>query len=162
MDLAIKSLRKTWREAFAQYAEYARRGGQDQALESAVLQALIHFVDDGAEEFFFRFTGEAKIKDGWSAGYILEIGLWGANSSQFSQDSVGSSNNNQLTTRKSAWFIKSKELGKVTKKWSGLGKELLTSADNYVLEISPSLAANDPARPLILAAVLCIDLVLKE
>jgi uncharacterized protein YxjI len=54
------------------------------------------------------------------------------------------------------------ELAKVTKKWSGLGKELLTSADNYVLEISPSLAANDPARPLILAAVLCIDLVLKE
>ena len=55
-----------------------------------------------------------------------------------------------------------KQIGRVSKKWSGMGKELLTSADNYVLEIEPTLAANDPARPLILAAVLCIDLVLKE
>jgi len=55
-----------------------------------------------------------------------------------------------------------KQIGRVTKKWSGLGKELLTSADNYVLEIEPTLAPNDSARPLILAAVLCIDLVLKE
>jgi len=54
------------------------------------------------------------------------------------------------------------ELAKVSKKWSGLGKELLTSADNYVLEISPMVAASDPVRALILAAVFCIDLVLKE
>ncbi len=55
-----------------------------------------------------------------------------------------------------------RELATVTKKWSGIGKELLTSADNYVLEISPTLSANDPVRPLILASVLCIDMVLKE
>jgi uncharacterized protein YxjI len=55
-----------------------------------------------------------------------------------------------------------KQIARVTKKWSGLGKELLTSADNYVLEVEPTLPANDPARKLILAAVLCIDLVLKE
>jgi uncharacterized protein YxjI len=54
------------------------------------------------------------------------------------------------------------QIARVTKKWSGIGKELLTSADSYVLQIAPTLAANDPARPLILAAVLCIDLVLKE
>jgi uncharacterized protein YxjI len=54
------------------------------------------------------------------------------------------------------------QIARVSKKWSGMGKELLTSADNYVLEISPQLPENDPARKLILAAVLCIDLVLKE
>jgi len=54
------------------------------------------------------------------------------------------------------------ELAKVSKRWSGLGKELLTSADNYVLEISPTVAGSDPVRALILAAVFCIDLVLKE
>jgi len=54
------------------------------------------------------------------------------------------------------------ELAKVSKKWSGLGKELLTSADNYVLEIAPTVTANDPVRALVLAAVFCIDLVLKE
>ena len=54
------------------------------------------------------------------------------------------------------------EVAHVTKKWAGIGKELFTSADNYVLSISPSLPVTGQARPLILAAVLCIDMVLKE
>ena len=54
------------------------------------------------------------------------------------------------------------ELARVTKKWSGLGKELFTSADNYVLEISDAVPADNPLRQLILASVFCIDLVLKE
>lgn len=53
-------------------------------------------------------------------------------------------------------------LAQVTKKWAGLGKELFTSADNYALEISDSVPKNDSVRPLILAAVMCIDMVLKE
>ncbi|MCE2997513.1 MAG: phospholipid scramblase-related protein [Cyclobacteriaceae bacterium] len=55
-----------------------------------------------------------------------------------------------------------KEFATVTKKWSGLGKELFTSADNYVLQISSEVPADHPLRLLILAAVMCIDLVLKE
>ena len=54
------------------------------------------------------------------------------------------------------------ELAHVTKKWSGIGKEMFTSADNYVLEISDQVPADSPARQLILAAVMCIDMVLKE
>jgi len=54
------------------------------------------------------------------------------------------------------------ELATVTKKWGGLGKELFTSADNYVLQISEEVPPNQPVRQLILAAVLCIDMVLKE
>ena len=54
------------------------------------------------------------------------------------------------------------ELAHVSKKWAGLGKELFTSADNYVLEISPSVAAGSPVRQLIVAAVMTIDMVLKE
>ena len=54
------------------------------------------------------------------------------------------------------------ELGRVTKKWAGLGKELFTSADNYVLQISESVPADHVARQLILASVMCIDMVLKE
>ena len=54
------------------------------------------------------------------------------------------------------------ELAKVTKKWAGIGKELFTSADNYVIRVAPSVPADGPARPLIVAAVLCIDMVLKE
>ena len=54
------------------------------------------------------------------------------------------------------------ELARVSKKWAGLGKELFTSADNYVLEITPQIPADHPLRMLILGAVMCIDLVLKE
>ena len=54
------------------------------------------------------------------------------------------------------------ELAHVSKKWSGIGKELFTSADNYVLEISDRLPVDDIRRSLILAAVMCIDMVLKE
>ncbi len=55
-----------------------------------------------------------------------------------------------------------RELAKVSKKWAGMGKELFTSADNYVLEISDQVPPDDPVRELILGAVMCIDLVLKE
>ncbi len=54
------------------------------------------------------------------------------------------------------------ELARVTKKWSGLGKELFTSADNYMLQISEEVPPDNPLRQLILASVFCIDLVLKE
>jgi uncharacterized protein YxjI len=60
-------------------------------------------------------------------------------------------------------FIKdNKEFGHVSKKWAGLGKEMFTSADNYMLEINNVVAKDDPLRILILSAVICIDMVLKE
>lgn len=54
------------------------------------------------------------------------------------------------------------EFGHVSKQWSGFGKELFTSADNYMLTIDPSLETDHPLRKLIVAAVMCIDMVLKE
>lgn len=60
-------------------------------------------------------------------------------------------------------FIKDNtEFAHVTKKWAGLGKELFTTADNYVLKISDDVPPDNPIRQLILAAVMCIDMVLKE
>ena len=55
-----------------------------------------------------------------------------------------------------------KEFATVTKKWSGLGKELFTTADNYMLAIKDTVTADDSVRILIVAAVMCIDMVLKE
>ncbi|MBC8370232.1 MAG: RNAase [Planctomycetes bacterium] len=56
----------------------------------------------------------------------------------------------------------SRELAHVSKKWAGLGKEMFTSADNYMLEISDKIPADDVRRQLIMGAVMCIDMVLKE
>lgn len=73
----------------------------------------------------------------------------------------------QLKGKMTGWDFKflagEIELARVTKKWAGLGKELFTSADNYILTISDSVpTGNDDTRKLILAAVMCIDMVLKE
>jgi uncharacterized protein YxjI len=54
------------------------------------------------------------------------------------------------------------ELGVVTKKWAGLGKELFTSADNYIVSITDDLADQPIAKCLLLAAALAIDIVYKE
>jgi uncharacterized protein YxjI len=54
------------------------------------------------------------------------------------------------------------EFAKVTKKWAGLGKELFTTADNYILEIDDAVSPDSPLRTLILGAVFCIDMILKE
>ncbi|WP_437202419.1 LURP-one-related/scramblase family protein [Planctomicrobium sp. SH664] len=53
-------------------------------------------------------------------------------------------------------------LATVSRKWSGIGKELFTDADNYVLSISDSVPPDNPLRILIVGAVFCIDMVLKE
>jgi uncharacterized protein YxjI len=57
--------------------------------------------------------------------------------------------------------LNGKLIGKVTKKWGGMGKELFTSADNYVVALEPDTDPNTMG-PLLLCAALCIDLVLKE
>ena len=54
------------------------------------------------------------------------------------------------------------ELAHVTKKWAGHGKELFSSADNYMLAINDHVPSNSNARLPILASVMCIDMVLKE
>jgi hypothetical protein len=54
------------------------------------------------------------------------------------------------------------ELGKVTKKWAGLGKELLTSADNYIIALAEGRQLPRNAAMLLLAAGLAIDTVYKE
>ena len=54
------------------------------------------------------------------------------------------------------------ELGKVTKQWAGLGKELFTSADTYVIALDERLPVAPEAAALLLAAGLAIDTVYSE
>jgi uncharacterized protein YxjI len=55
-----------------------------------------------------------------------------------------------------------REIGTVTKKWAGLGKELFTSADNYIIALTDLSGASPDASALLLAAGLSIDIVYKE
>jgi len=104
-------------------ATSARKGNRKVSLTiSGWVNEAVVFWDDGVEsnayvgtneleQGRFKLAGDAKILAGWTAGYILEVGINGAGSKSFSQSSAGVSN---VTVRKSAWFVKSKELGKVT------------------------------------------------
>ncbi len=53
-----------------------------------------------------------------------------------------------------------KELGSITKKWAGIGKELFTSADNYIISLKETPSAGKAI--LLLAAGLAVDTVYKE
>ena len=71
----------------------------------------------------------------------------------------------QAITVESRWDFKflgkdGRQLGQVTKKWAGIGKELFTSADTYVISLDGP--TNRTAPTLLLAAGLAVDIVLKE
>ena len=120
-----------------------------------------------------------RVKRGWSF-WLSKVDVFDGNNRAagcFAQKffSVGGAfdvlgtNDEVLCSLKGKWtswdfrFIAGgQEFAHVTKKWAGLGKEMFTSADNYILEIAESVPADSRLRILILAAVLCIDMVLKE
>ena len=55
-----------------------------------------------------------------------------------------------------------KEIGLVTKKWAGLGRELFTTADNYLISIHDAGRDQAASTTLLLAAGLAIDTVFNE
>ncbi len=99
-------------------ATTARKGNRKVSLTvSGWVSEAVFFWDDGVERNVyvgtnsleqdrFRFVGEAKISDKWSAGYTLEIGVWGVNSKTFSQTSAGTSPAPLI--RKSNWWIRTR------------------------------------------------------
>lgn len=91
---------------------------------------------------FWSVGGKFEIQDKQGKGLCILQGKWTGWDFKFT-------NNNQ-------------ELAQVSKKWAGIGKEFFTSADNYVLNINDSVAQDNVVRQLILAAIVCIDMVLKE
>ena len=52
------------------------------------------------------------------------------------------------------------EVARISKEWAGFGKEVFTTADNYVLEIKQPI--EDPLLSLVVAAALCVDTALKQ
>ncbi len=121
-------------------ATTARKGNRKVKLEVSgqVNEAIIAW-DDGVESNAgvytnddsrsrFRFKGDAKISDDVKAGYLLEIGVRGANSKRFNQENVdgcsapvppqtSTPQNCGLDTRHSVWYLDSKKFGRV---WVGL------------------------------------------
>ena len=132
----------------------------------------VHFYDENAQVYmtlwrkfsFFRSNVFLDDADGRTLGqfkqkiFTLKPKFWLLN---MEGQEIG-----QVQGNWSGWDFKmvdaqEQPLGQVTKKWAGLGKELFTSADNYVITREPSVRDAD-MRKLALAAGICIDMVLKE
>lgn len=113
----------------------------------AVFRSDIDVFDGGGRKIgtfkqkFFSFGGRFEIHDKQDKHLCTLQGKWTGWDFKFNKDN--------------------KELANVSKKWAGFGKEFFTSADNYVINIS-DIAQDNPLRQLIIAAVMCIDMVFKE
>jgi predicted porin len=120
-------------------ATTARKGNRKVSLEvSGQINEALMFWDDGEENNAyvvtndnsrsrFRFKGKAKITSDLEAGYLLEIGVRGANSKRVTQDDddVGEG----LDLRHSTWYLKSKTWGQVNVGKTGTAAEDITEAN---------------------------------
>lgn len=105
-------------------ATAARKGNRKVSLEvSGFINEQIQWWDDGGESNVYqgtnesdptrvRFKGKAKISQDWSAGYLLEFGIYSSRQGQWNQDNLASLNS--VSLRHSAWYLESATLGKVT------------------------------------------------
>src|SRR5262249_35563403 len=80
-----------------------------------------------------KFTGQAQIMPGWTAGYVIHIEADGSDALTINQDrdngpGLFAGTQNYVQTLQSFWFIKSEHLGKV-----GVGLQSMPSDNAAIL-----------------------------
>ncbi|MFT3730732.1 MAG: porin [Hyphomicrobium sp.] len=127
-------------------ATTARKGNRKVSLTvSGWVGQQVTWWDDGGESNVYvndlgstlashvKFTGQATIMPGWTAGYVLHLEAVGSDSLTMNQDtpdgpSVLTGKANGVGTLQSFWFIKSDQLGKVS-----VGKQSQASDNTAIL-----------------------------
>jgi uncharacterized protein YxjI len=114
---------------------------------------------------FLRSTVRISGKDGNEIGYfktrILTIG---------GRFDVFTPNDAKVAEVKGNWVgwnftftdTSGNEVGTVSKKWAGIGKEFFTSADNYMISLKAGMESKPEMMALLIMAGLAIDVVYKE
>jgi hypothetical protein len=114
-------------------ATTARKGNRKVSLTiSGWVAEQVTYWDDGLESNTYvggigttlgtnvKFTGQATISPGWSAGYVLHLeadgsdSLYGTNQSNVDGAGLYTGTANYVQTLQSFWFLKSEQLGKVS------------------------------------------------
>lgn len=132
-----------------------RKGNRKVSLTvSGWVNQQVTWWDDGAEDNFYvhdlgstlgshvKFTGQAAISPGWSAGYVLHIEAMssdGLATDQDTPDGPSLLSGNDVQVLQSYWFMKSETLGKIS-----VGK-LSQASDNAAILVDGSgslIAAN--------------------
>ena len=127
-------------------ATTARKGNRKVSLTvSGWVGQQVTWWDDGAQSKVYvndlgttlashvKFTGQAQILPGWTAGYVLHLEAVGSDSLTMNQrdpdgNSVLTGDNNGVGVLQSFWFIKSDRLGKVS-----VGKQSQASDNTAIL-----------------------------
>lgn len=119
-------------------ASTARKGNGEVSLSvSGWINRMALFWDDGAERDVYlvdnvssrsrlNFDGAVQIARGWSAGYLLSLGIDDTASNDVNQLSV--QGENQIELRHSAWWLRNSQLGTVTVGHTS------TATDNIILK----------------------------
>src|SRR5690606_8807517 len=76
----------------------------------------VYIVDNTASRSRFEFNGAVKIARGWSAGYLLSIGLDDRAANDVTQ--ISNQGDDALQMRHSAWWLRNSKLGTVTMGYS--------------------------------------------
>lgn len=133
-------------------ATTARKGNRKVSLEISgqVNRALLvwddgqdsdaYIVDNAYSSTRVRFKGEAKMKPGWKAGFLIEVEFTDADSdtvNQVDDEGVGRGES-FLNTRHANWFIESEKLGRIT-----LGQTSGATDDLTLINLGGSI--DDPA-----------------
>ncbi|MCH9807726.1 MAG: hypothetical protein K0U74_08350 [Alphaproteobacteria bacterium] len=107
-------------------ATTARKGNRKVSLTiSGLINEEVMYFDDGFEQNLyqvtngsissrFRFKGTAKINAEWSAGFYIELEMFGADSITANQANDDGALGGQVRLRQANWHLKSKRLGTLT------------------------------------------------
>lgn len=158
---------------------YVNQVGQSKAkkllrLVSSVDQFLTHHFDitDASDSLVMSVTRPAKIlkstvlindSTGAEIGRIVQENVFGK--IHFALESGGAKIGAIKAENWRAWNFaiedaSGREVARITKKYTGLAREMFTTADSYVVEIHE--IPSQPLHSLIIAAALSIDTALKQ
>lgn len=86
----------------------------------------VYIVDNTAARSRIEFNGAVKIARGWSAGYLLSVGLDDRAANDVSQ--ISAQGDDQIQVRHSAWWVRNSQLGTVTMGYTS------PATDNIILK----------------------------
>lgn len=59
-------------------------------------------------------------------------------------------------------FMDGRKIGEINKKFAGIGKELFTTADNYVVRFEEGVSLSDEQKKILVSVSCVIDMIFKE
>jgi predicted porin len=102
-------------------------------------QSDAYVVDNDALGSLVGFTGEAKLKPGWKAGYKMELQVQSASSSQVTEGTKGDDPSDIISIRHNYVYIESEKYGRIS-----LGQQSTASDGAAEVSVANTLISSSP------------------